>query len=114
MMRAVLALVSWLPWSLAQADGPATRLAVYKPVGSLQCEGGGMSAEAMRAELSAAGVRVLATTCGDDGAMRASQCGTPDGAIRIFEIPGHQREAAGKAGYRPLSALPDARRRPCR
>lgn len=100
-----------------QADVPPTaaaRVAVYRSVGSLQCQGGGTSLADMQRQLSAARVRVLATACGTDGQMRAMVCGTPDGAIRIFEIPADQLAAATRVGFRPLSELPDAVRETCR
>ena len=113
----------WMPWLMlacvpvVQADVPPPtpgRVAIYKSVGSLQCSGGGLSLAAMQRQLAAARVRVLATACGSDGQMRAQVCGSPDGAIRIFEIPADQLASASQAGFRPLSELPDAVREPCR
>jgi hypothetical protein len=89
-------------------------MAVFKPAGSRQCEGGGTPPERLRAELEAAGVKVQATACGTDGRMHAAMCGAADGRLVIFDIDPAQADAAGKLGFQPLSKLPSAQRAECR
>ncbi|HWP21087.1 MAG TPA: hypothetical protein VNO84_18305 [Burkholderiaceae bacterium] len=89
-------------------------MAVYKSLGSRQCEGGGPEPSALAEPLRQAGVPVLATACGQDGRMRAAMCGLSDGRIAVFDIPADRLEDAQKLGYGPLSALPDATRAACR
>lgn len=95
----------------AQPRGPAVE--VYRSTGSRQCEEGGATPEQLRAQLEAAGVRVLSTTCGSDGRMYPSVCGAPDGRIVIFGISPNQLEAATDAGFMPMAELPDAQRLEC-
>ncbi len=111
-MRLLLA-CTLLAATAACASAPPP-LAVYKPAGSRQCEGGGTPPERMRAELEAAGVKVLATACGIDGRMHAAVCGGADGRLVILEIAPEQAAAAEKLGFQPLSKMPSAQRAECR
>ncbi|NUZ05843.1 hypothetical protein [Piscinibacter koreensis] len=94
------------------ASAASGAVAVYKPLGSRQCEVPPPRATLER-ELAAAGVPVLGTACGRDGRMRAALCGAPDGRIVIFEVPTERVAAAAAAGFEPLANLPDATREPC-
>jgi hypothetical protein len=58
-------------------------------------------------------VPVLAVGCGTDGRMRPMVCGAADGRIAIIEIPAEHLAAADRLGFKPLTALPAARRLPC-
>lgn len=104
----------WLPLLLVLATSacaaPPTT-SVFKPLGSLQCSGGGQTAQALGRALADAGVPVLATRCGSDGRMYPAMCGAADGRVGIFDIAASDAAAAAKLGFRPLG--PDAQVRPC-
>lgn len=99
--------------SVAAPDAGQGWVDVYRGTGSRQCEGGGDTIEALRARLEAAGVTVHATDCGSDGRMYPSVCGGADGRIGIYTIPTTQVALARRAGFAPLSDLPDAQRMTC-
>ncbi len=86
---------------------------VYKPFGSQQCGGGGLSRDALAQQLLSAGVAVLSARCGSDGLARAAVCGAPDGRIAIFRVPDTQVALARGAGFGLLSELPQASDGPC-
>ena len=119
---AALALnISWLaactvPTQSETVAAPAsTPLQVFKPRGSLQCEGRGTAPELMRAELERAGVRVLSAQCGSDGRMVPAVCGGATGEINLFEIDAEDAERARALGFAPLSELRgEAQVVPCR
>ena len=94
-------------------DGGDT-VEVFKSLGSMQCTGGGSTPEALRGQLSGAGVAVVATSCGSDGLAYPAMCGAPDGAIAIFEVPASQLQAAQSLSFAPLSSAPAARKSACR
>lgn len=94
-------------------DAALPPTAMFVSLGSLQCSGGGATLPALLAELEAAGVRVLASSCGSDGLARPAVCGIGDGRIAIVEIPGADAVAATALGYAPLSLLPDVTAGPC-
>lgn len=96
----------------APASEATTR--VYKSAGSRQCEPGGLTPAQMRAQLEAAGIRVLSAACGGDGRARIAMCGAPDGRLGILEIPASQVQAAAALGFAPLDRLPQASVVPCR
>lgn len=107
-----------LPVQLAArpaAPPPATHLIkIYKYQGSLQCQGGGEPLSQMRRQLTRAGVKVLAGSCGVDGLMYPSVCGAADGKINIFTI---QRKGLTKAqaqGFVLLQNLADAQVTKCK
>lgn len=106
-----LCLLAALPLAscaVLQAQTPAPPLKVWRSLGSLQCSGGGTPVAALREQLTAAGVVVLASACGSDGRMRAAMCGRPDGRIAVFDIAAGDAARAAAAGFQPLSALPEA------
>jgi hypothetical protein len=92
---------------------PPSPASMFISLGSLQCTGGGRSLPVLRAELEAAGVPVLAASCGSDGLARPAVCGVGDGRIAIMEIAPADVAAATPLGYAPLSLLPDASAGPC-
>lgn len=98
------------------APGPASdaTVALYQRAGSRQCERGGKTLEALRQELSAAGVRVASASCGHDGRMYAQSCGMPDGRILVVHVAPSQAAAARRLGLAPLRELPEASTSACR
>src|SRR5437899_12953435 len=66
---------------------PPASTMVFKSRGSVQCTGGGTPPAAMSLELTNAGIAVLPFTCGPDGLAHPAVCGSPYGALNIFEIP---------------------------
>jgi hypothetical protein len=87
---------------------------VFKFAGTVQCQrGGGISRADMENQLTKAGITVSDSTCGNDGKMRITVCGAPDGKLFIFEIPATQTETARSLGFAPLSNLPSANKMPC-
>lgn len=88
-------------------------LTMARPLGTLQCQPGGPTAESLAAALRDAGVPVAAVACGHDGRMRPAVCGAPDGRLAIVDIPERHQAQAESQGWRPLAAMPDARRQPC-
>lgn len=98
----------------ADSNALGRGVAFYKSFGSVQCTGGGVSFEAMRQQLAAAGIQVLSASCGTDGRMYIAVCGAGDGRIGIFEVPAAQAEAALALGFAPLSNLPGATTGACR
>jgi hypothetical protein len=99
----------------ACAAGTGDRVRVHISAGTKQCDTSGARGaaglQALARPLEAAGVRVLAGACGDDGRMRIAVCGAGDGRIAIFDIAAADAAKAAQAGYAPLPA--DARERPC-
>lgn len=93
-------------------EGPA--LALYQHAGSRQCERGGRTLEALKAELAAAGIPVRSAACGHDGRMYAQSCGMPDGRILVVHVPPDKAAAAAALGLEPLRDLPEAKTAPCR
>lgn len=85
---------------------------LYVPMGSLQCTGGGTPLPEWERRLTAAGVQVLASSCGLDG-QAATVCGAPDGRIAIVRAPSSQASAASALGFMPLGSLPGATQVPC-
>lgn len=87
---------------------------VYKYAGSTQCNTGkGLTLEEMKRQLVSAHINVLTAACGNDGKMRATMCGAPDGKIGIFEIPTDQFDVALKIGFLSIDQLTDAVKVPC-
>ncbi len=86
---------------------------LYVPMGSLQCTGGGTPLPEWERRLTAAGVQVLASSCGLDGQAHATVCGAPDGRIAIVRAPSSQASAASALGFMPLGSLPGATQVPC-
>lgn len=93
----------------AHSDGlnkPATepsekRVRIYKSDGSRQCEGGGISPEAMKKELQ--GIRVYAAEKQTlHGMMFPAVCGGQTGSINVYTIAEQDLSEAGKRGFNIL------------
>ena len=97
----------------ADNTSPVVSTRVYKYRGSLQCAGGGTAPATMSLELTNAGIPVQSFSCGIDGLAHPAVCGTPDGAINIFEIPENQGPGAQSLSFLLLSTLPTAVEIPC-
>lgn len=91
----------------------STTTDVYATRGSLQCSGGGVTLAQQRAQLESAGATVVSASCGSDGVLRVTQCGTPSGEIGVFSIPSNQVGLASTSGFLPLSGLPGATKTAC-
>jgi hypothetical protein len=101
------------PALFAACTTVAQPVALFKPLGTRQCEVGGATPEALAKGLQDAGVQVMALACGHDGRMRPAVCGAPDGRLVIVDVPAAQQAKAEGLGWRPLAQLTDARRQPC-
>jgi hypothetical protein len=88
-------------------SGPAV-VAVYSPLGSVQCNGGGSTLTQLQQSLLNLGVQVLTSRCGLDGVFRPAVCGQPDGRIGIFEVDDAELAIALTIGFALLSTLPNA------
>lgn len=86
---------------------------VFRPLGSLQCVGGGSSIDSLRQQLLDAGIEVSGAACGTDGRVYPDRCGAPDGRIGVFEVPVTQVEAATQLLFAPMASLDSARVLPC-
>lgn len=90
----------------AHSDGlnkPATepsekRVRIYKSDGSRQCEGGGISPEAMKSQLQ--GIRVYAAEKQTlHGMIFPSVCGGQTGSINVYTIAEQDLPKAEKRGF---------------
>ncbi len=93
-------------------SGPAVKMA--RPLGSLQCTGGGTTPEALQRELAAKGVKARAPSCATDGRMHAAMCGASDGRLGVLEVDAADQAAAEAAGFKPLEQWRGAVAVPCR
>ena len=115
--RAVVALLCGallLPACSAQPPAGDGSVRVYKSLGGVQCGERGATLADLDRELTEAGARPTASTCGTDGRMRPAVCGASDGRIAIFDVPAAAASAAEAAGFVPLARARDAREAPCR
>jgi hypothetical protein len=101
------------PALFAACTTVAQPVALFKPLGTRQCESGGPTPGAVAQGLHDAGVQIMALACGHDGRMRPAVCGAGDGRLVIVDVPAGQQAAAETQGWRPLTQVPDARRQPC-
>lgn len=128
-----LFLISSLVFGLAACQAPANKsepvpvpkqqvpvkpagktLDVFKSIGPIrQCDEHRISLEDRQAELSAAQVQVLNSSCGSTGRMNATVCGAGTSSIGIFTIPAEDWAKAEAAQFKRLSELPEARQFPC-
>lgn len=106
MNKPILSLLAMLALSGCFAsvpDSDASVREVFKHDGSRQCEpDSGLSAAALRAELTAQGIAVLGQRSGHDGRIYPAVCGAPTGRTQVFTIPAAQLSAAEALGYRPI------------
>jgi hypothetical protein len=86
---------------------------VYKSRNATQCANTAVPMDVLQGQLTAAGVPVLASSCGYDGLAYVAVCGAPNGSIGIFQIDPSRLAAAQAAGFAPLSTLPNAVKQPC-
>lgn len=96
-----------------------------RPTGALQCGESRLSpGERQRAQglLEAAGVRVQAMGCGQDGRVRITVCGAESGELLVADVwpsasgAGATAELAARMlalGYQPWAVWPDARTQGC-
>jgi hypothetical protein len=112
--RLLLLLAAALLVACSEPNTSEETVKLYKPLGSVQCEGGNITPpEAMRRKLLDANIPVRAVACGKDGLFHTSMCGEPDDAINIFTIPQTKESKALSMGFKLLSELPDAKEKPC-
>lgn len=97
----------------AGAGTPATAVPMARSLERRQCEQGGKTLAQLQSDLRAAGVRVLGSTCGNDGRMYPAVCGGPDGSLGVIDVPAEQVPLAESHGFVRLSTLPDAMRNTC-
>ena len=111
---AALALMATLP---ACGGGSSSLIpetvAMYAPLGSLQCTGGGSSLATLQQKLTSAGVQVLGASCGLDGLVRPDVCGAPDGRIAILDVPLEYIPVALTLAFARLGSLPNATKVAC-
>ncbi len=114
-MKIQLLLCSLLVFSLHNvfaATEPTVK--VFKSAGALQCEPqSGSLPDVMRKELEKAGISVKAVACGHDGKMYTAMCGSPNGAINIFEIPIRKVSQAVMLGFAKLDSIAGLKETPC-
>ncbi|MFZ4649330.1 MAG: hypothetical protein ACOYLV_01350 [Rubrivivax sp.] len=110
---AILAAPALVVAGCSVAHGTSKPVAVYMSLGSKQCQEGGRTVSDVQKTLRAAGIQVLAATCGSDGFAYPAVCGAPDGRIAIVDVPAEQASAAVKLGFRLLSDRPGATRSSC-
>jgi allophanate hydrolase subunit 2 len=96
----------------AVSDGSGVRVA--KPLGSVQCSGGGTPVAEMARQMTAGGVKVLASSCATDGRMYAAMCGASDGRLGVLEIRAADLKAAEAMGFKPLDQWRGAAAVPCK
>lgn len=113
--RAVL-LATAVLLSACAADPAVSGAAVpmARPLGSLQCSGGGTTPEAMVRELAAKGVKARAPSCATDGRMHAAMCGASDGRLGVVEVDAADQATAEAAGFKPLAQWRGSVAVPCR
>ncbi|MDO5632810.1 MAG: hypothetical protein Q4G22_13380 [Paracoccus sp. (in: a-proteobacteria)] len=101
MPRLLLALPALLVLAACDEQGtpPADTAQVFKSFGTTQCNPAPERLETLAAELTGAGITVLDQTESDDGMMRITLCGSPDGRIGVFTIPSDQTAQAETAGF---------------
>ena len=114
MTRASLAIALALGTAACALAPASPQVAMFKSLEGRQCESVGRNADDVAAELTRAGIEVIARSCGHDGRMRPQMCGAADGRIVIVEVPASNKDAATALGFAPLSLRPDAIRAPCR
>lgn len=96
------------------SHGADQTIRVAKSNGAKQCEfGSAITPDAMRADLTGAGIAVSGTACGGDGMAYPAVCGAGSGGLNIFEIALADLEKAKALGFAPLSNWPDASETTC-
>ena len=89
--------------SLKAPSRAATRIEVYRSDNAIQCQGGGISPEAMQRELS--GIQVFAARKDElRGVAFPSVCGGATGSINVYTIQQADQAAAEQRGFRVFQA----------
>ena len=117
MLRRMLVALSASLLAACAADpavSDVARVRVAKPLGSVQCSGGGVSVQEQAKQLGGAGVKVHASSCATDGRMHAAMCGADDGRLCVLEIAAADLKAAQAQGFKPLDDWRGAAAVPCR
>jgi hypothetical protein len=84
----------------AQIQEPS--MMVFKSTGEKQCQSsGGVSLDAVKAQLIARKIPVFEAHTQADGLMHMALCGTPTGTIHVFMIPVRLRAKALRLGFKP-------------
>lgn len=96
------------------AVSDVARVRVAKPLGSVQCSGGGVTAAELAKQLGGAGVKVHGSSCATDGRMHAAMCGAGDGRLGVLEIAAADLKTAQAQGFKPLDDWRGAAAVPCR
>jgi len=109
----------------AEKSIAAEPLRFARPTGALQCGESRLGAgERQRAQslLEAAGIRVQAMGCGQDGRVRITVCGAESGELLVADVSPSASGASATAelaarmlvlGYQPWAVWPDARTQSC-
>ena len=85
----------------AQAEDEV--IEIFKPDGTLQCEGvDGISLTEMARELRRVGIGVIDSRKGHDGVFRMTMCGASTGNINIFSIFVRDLGEAEEIGFHEL------------
>ncbi|MFN2288620.1 MAG: hypothetical protein ABR578_09855 [Chromatocurvus sp.] len=106
---AVVSLVAGLLFAGCAHTQQAQSIRVYKYTGSIQCEAGGVSLEAMQHQLARAGIEVICSQQAGDGRAYPAMCGAATGRINVYTIAGADLDRAGALGFKPVETLPEAR-----
>ena len=89
--------------SLKAPSRAATRIEVYRSDNAIQCQGGGISPEAMQRELS--GIQVFAARKDElRGVAFPSVCGGATGSINVYTIQQADQAAAEQRGFHVFQA----------
>ena len=89
--------------SLKAASRAATRIEVYRSDNAIQCQGGGISPEAMQRELS--GIQVFAARKDElRGVAFPSVCGGATGSINVYTIQQADQATAEQRGFHVFQA----------
>lgn len=96
------------------AVSDVARVRVAKPLGSVQCSGGGVTVQELAKQLGGSGVKVLGSSCATDGRMHAAMCGAADGRLGVLEIGASDLKAAQALGFKPLEDWRGSAAVPCR
>jgi hypothetical protein len=94
---------------------------VIKSRGAVQCTTAAMPLATLERQLTDAGVQlvghsgteIVVPSCGVDGRVYPSLCGSPTGQIGIFLIPATQIQRASAAGFVLMSSEPGAKKSDC-
>ncbi|ODN65642.1 hypothetical protein [Methylophaga muralis] len=90
----------------SKQDSISELVLVYENRNALQCESAGISPSDSVAKLTAAGIAVSKTDCGNKtGVMYPAACGMGTGTILIHEIAQQDLPSARQAGFEEVAEL---------